>query len=92
MSQDQGKSEEAPGQNKEVNIIVNGREKTFTGKKISFVQIVQLADYDPNKPNTAYTVSFKRGDHQTPSGSMVEGDITPVKEGMIFNVTATDKS
>ena len=42
--------------------------------------------------NTIYTMTFKRGEEKKREGSLVEGDTIRVKAGMIFNVTATDKS
>ncbi|MBI5676234.1 MAG: multiubiquitin domain-containing protein [Nitrospirae bacterium] len=83
---------EAPGQNKEFTIIVNGREKVVTGKEISFSQVVELSFGTTSKPNTIYTVTYKRGEGNKPEGTMVDGDIVKIKNGMIFNVTATDKS
>jgi hypothetical protein len=83
--------ESAPGQNKEFQIIVNGREKTLHDKKVSFAQIVELA-FGATNNNTVYTVTYKRGEDKKPEGSLVEGDTITVKSGMIFNVTATDKS
>jgi hypothetical protein len=76
-----------------VTLIVNGRPKQWTEKKITFEQVVILAfgTYDPN-PNKVYTVTYDKGPHQNPEGSMVKGDKVFVKNKMIFNVTATDKS
>ncbi len=75
---------------REHTIIVNGRPKKWTEDDISFEQLVKLAfpDAQPN-PNTAYTVTYKKGGDQ---GSLVAGGSVSVKPGMIFNVTATDKS
>lgn len=74
-------------------LIVNGREKPWREKTISFSQVVTLAfgSYD-NNPNKVYTVTYDRGPAQNPEGTMVKGDIVIVKNKMIFNVTATDKS
>jgi hypothetical protein len=74
-------------------IIVNGREKLWNDKVITFEQLVILAfgSYD-NNPNKVYTVTYDRGPHENPEGSMVKGDEVLVKNKMIFNVTATDKS
>jgi hypothetical protein len=76
-----------------ITIIVNGRSKNWTEKVITFEQIVVLAfgTYDPN-PNKVYTITYDRGPHENPEGSMVKGDRVFVKDKMIFNVTATDKS
>lgn len=78
---------------KEVIIIVNGREKTWTKKTISFEEVVVLAFGSiSSNPNTCYTVTYSRGSGQKPEGSMVKGQEVKVKSKMVFNVTATDKS
>lgn len=79
------------GHPSETKIIVNGREKTVPGKKLTYTQVVKLA-YDPVDPETIYTVTYKKGPPANPQGSMVEGDIVKLECGMIFNVTATRKS
>lgn len=83
---------EAQGRDKEFTIIVNAREKTFTGREISFDQVVELAfgSVSPN-PNIVYTVTYKRGEGNK-EGIMEKGDTVKVKDRMIFNVTQTDKS
>lgn len=74
-------------------IIVNGREKEFAGKEISFEQVIALAFGEVSaNPNISYTVTYKRGEGNKPEGSLVAGESVKVKEGMIFNATATDKS
>ena len=78
-------------QPREIKIIVNGREKTVTEKKLSYAQIVRLA-FNPADADTIYTVTYKKGPPSNPQGSMVEGDIVNLECGMIFNVTATRKS
>ena len=79
--------------NSKITLIVNGRPKPWAEKKITFEQVVVLAfgTYDPN-PARVYTVTYDRGPRQNPEGSMVKGDVVFVKDKMIFNVTATDKS
>lgn len=74
-------------------IIVNGREKQWCEKTISFKQVVELAfgNYQEN-PNTVYTVTYAKGPHQNSEGSMVKGDKVLVTNKMVFNVTATNKS
>jgi hypothetical protein len=74
-------------------IIVNGREKEWCKEKICFDEVVRLAfeDYVENA-ETVYTVTYKRGPHQNPEGSIVKGECVYVKAKMIFNVTATNKS
>lgn len=93
MSNSEEHKNEAAGHNKEYTIIVNGREKAWTEKEISFEQVIVLAyDSISTDPNIIYTVTYKRGENNKPEGSMVKGDIVKVKKEMIFNVTKTDKS
>ena len=76
-----------------VALIVNGEEKEWNSKEISFEQVVVLAfDSISNNPNICYTVTYKRGPGQNREGSMVKGDVVRVKNKMVFNVTSTDKS
>jgi DNA gyrase/topoisomerase IV subunit A len=77
----------------EVTIIVNGKKREFKGKVISFDQVVILAfgSISPD-PNMIYTVTYKKGIGHKTEGTMVKGDEVKVKDGMIFNVTATNKS
>jgi hypothetical protein len=77
----------------QVAIIVNAREKIWKEKTISFEQLVVLAfgSYD-NNPNTGYTITYSKGMEPKPEGTMVKGSVVNVKNKMIFDVTATDKS
>jgi hypothetical protein len=78
---------------KEITIVVNGRNKSWSQKTISFKQIVELAfgKYEENG-KTAYTVTYKNGEGKKPEGSMVADETIHVKDKMIFNVTATNRS
>lgn len=81
------------GHEKALMIVVNAREFNFTGDEISFDQVIELAFGSVSAdPNIAYTVTYKRGHGNKPEGSMIKGDRIKVKEGMIFNATATNKS
>jgi hypothetical protein len=74
-------------------IIVNGREKQWKEEKITFEQVVVLAfGQFENVVNRVYTVTYSRGAEPKPEGTMVRGSIIRVKNKMIFNVSATDKS
>lgn len=78
---------------KETTIIVNGRERTVTGKDVTFDQLVALAfDTPPTGENIVFTITYRRGHGNKPEGSVLEGGSVKVKKGMIFNVTPTDKS
>lgn len=78
---------------KEVTIIVNTREKTWTKKEISYEEVIVLAfgSYS-NDENVVYTVTYSKGPDSHHEGSLVKGGSVKVKDGMIFNVTQTNKS
>ena len=81
------------GHDKEYTIVVNGRQKVVTVDELSFSDIVGLAfDNPPTGPNIVYTITYRRGHGNKPEGTLGEGQTVKVKDGMIFNVTATDKS
>lgn len=93
MSNSQEKKNEGQGHEKEFTIIVNGREKVVTKKELSFAEIVALAfDNPPTGANILFTITYRRGEGNKPEGTLVEGEKVKIKDGMIFNVTATDKS
>lgn len=79
---------------KTVTIIVNTREKAVDkNKELSFQEVVSLA-YDGNPPTGPYlefTVMYRRGDGNK-DGSLVAGQTVKAKEGMVFSVSATDRS
>jgi Multiubiquitin len=82
-----------PAQGKEFRIFVNGQKKVVETKQLSFTQIVALAfNPVPTGENILFTISYENGPHTNPEGSLMEGGTVEVKNGMIFNVTATDKS
>jgi hypothetical protein len=73
-------------------IIVNGREREWKKRQISFEEVVAIAFPNVNYESTAYTVIYSNGPKQNPKGSMVKGDVVCVTNKMIFNVTATNRS
>jgi len=93
MNDNNSKKCDAHEQNKEFNVIINAEQKVVTSKKLSFMEIVKLAfgAVIPN-PSTIYTMTYKRGNGNKPEGTLVEGDTLKMKEGVIINVTATNKS
>jgi len=75
-------------------IIVNTREKPVSQSELTFDEVVALAfENPPTGPYICFTIVYRNGPTSNPEGTMVEGG-NPVKLqcGMIFNVTATDKS
>jgi len=76
----------------EFAIIVNSREKTWNSKEISFDQVVALAfDPVPTGDDLVFVITWRRGEGNK-QGSLDEGASVKVKNGMIFDVTATNKS
>ena len=79
---------------KTVNIFVNGQKKEWNQAEISFDQVVNLA-YNNNPPtgsNVMFTVAYSRGVEGKPQGTLLQGQSVEVKDGMFFDVTATNKS
>ena len=87
------KTHEEQGHDKVFTIIVNGRQKTVTGKDISFEELVALAfnNNPPTGENVVITVTFSKGE-DAKQGTLLPGDTVKIKEDMVFNVTATNKS
>lgn len=82
-----------PAQPREFTIIVNGQKKVVSKRTVTFDEIVKLAfPKPPEGANILYTVSYEDGPPANPQGSLKEGETVKVKNWMIFNVTATDKS
>lgn len=80
------------GPEKEKTIVVNAQKKTTTQKELSFDEVVELAYPDgPRGGNWVYSVTYRRAKGNK-SGTLRKGDSVKVKEGMIFDVTQTDKS
>jgi len=74
-------------------ITVNARPKTVTTNELSFADVVRLAFQNPPAgPNVLITVTYRRGEGNKPQGTLIEGQSVRVKDGMIFDVIATDKS
>jgi hypothetical protein len=74
-------------------IIVNARKRDFDQPEISFEQVVILAfGTISTNPNIVYGVTYKAGPRENREGTMDRGSRVKIKNGMIFNVTQTDKS
>jgi hypothetical protein len=75
-------------------VIVNGRRKEVHGHRLTFEQVVALAfPTAPPGENIIYTVAYRNGgDPKHPEGSLIAGASVKIKDGTIFDVTATDKS
>lgn len=94
MDATEQRSDEEMDQVKEITVIVNGQQKTVSGKELSFDDLVALA-YDGSPPTGEFwefTITYRRGHGSKPQGSLVDGETVKVKKGMIFDVYGTDKS
>ena len=92
MNSVQIKHEGQGHEKKAVTIIVNTKPHEVEKEKICFVDVVTLSGL-PGGEYIVFTVTYRRGQGNKPEGSLVEGgECVPVKDGMIFNVTRTDKS
>lgn len=76
-----------------ISIIVNGQEHAVQEKHLSFMDLVVLGFGEgANGANVCFTIGYRRNKGNKEEGSLVEGETVKIKEGMIFNVTRTDKS
>jgi len=75
-------------------IVVNTKEHPWDEKEISYSDVVHLAhpDADFAQQHITYTVTYRRGMGNKPEGTLVDGKSVKVKDGMIFDVTRTDRS
>jgi len=94
MSIQAAHAEQHQGHEPAITIIVNAQRKTVDDREISFEQVVSLA-YDGHPPtgdNWEFTVTYRHGPAENRQGSLLPGGSVEIKDEMIFNVTATDKS
>jgi hypothetical protein len=80
------------GNQKTYTIYVNTRATTWNDHKISYDQVVKIAFPTPPGTNITYTVVYRKGDDSKRDGTLTQGKDVPVKDGMIFDVTATVES
>jgi hypothetical protein len=74
-------------------IIVNGRKKEVSTKTLFFDQVVALAfNPVPVGPNVQFSVTYRKGRRKNHEGTLTEGETVRIKDGMIFDVSETNKS
>jgi hypothetical protein len=74
-------------------IVVNAEPHLVHEDRLTFEQVVRLAFAGAVfSDQVVYTVTYKRGPHQNPEGSLVAGESVFIKNGMVFNAKRTDKS
>jgi hypothetical protein len=78
----------------EIIISVNGRDKIWKEKSISYDQVVMIAreGKPSNGAEKAYLVTYFDGPNQNPKGEMAKGISVFVTNNMMFNAAPTDKS
>lgn len=75
------------------DIRVNTEKHTVAGPNVSFETIVELAfPAPPTGSQLIFTVGYTRAAGPRPTGTLRAGETVTIKNGTIFNVTATDKS
>jgi hypothetical protein len=74
-------------------IIVNGRRKEVVTDEVSYEEVVRLAygGEVPTGPNIIITVTYRNAAHDK-QGTLLPGQTVEIKDGTIFNVTATNRS
>lgn len=78
---------------KDYTVVVNAQEKQVTSKELTFEQVVDLAfPGGPRGGNWVFTVTYRKGDGKKAEGTLTAGESVKIKNGTVFNVTATDKS
>jgi hypothetical protein len=78
---------------KDYTIIVNTRQKVVHREELSYEEIVKLAfENTPTGPNVIISVSYTDAVGPKPDGTLAKGGHVRIKDGTVFNVTATDKS
>ena len=81
------------GEHKGFDIIVNARKRHVQDAVLTFRQVIELAfDAPPAGENVLFTVTYRNGPRENPKGTLVRGETVHVANGMIFDVTATDRS
>lgn len=84
-----------PNDNKKsVTIIVNTKEHEITSKEVSYEEVLELVPDLVRQAgaNATFNITYRRGQGNKPSGSLVAGGSVKVKEGMVFDVTLTNRS
>ncbi len=78
----------------EVTIVVNGQEKAVDKKdELTYDEVVDLAfNPRPTGEGVEFTITYRKGHGDKPEGTLAPGGNVKVKDGMIFNVTVTNKS
>lgn len=78
---------------KEVTVVFNGRPKTIAKERLSFEEVIAYAfDTPPSGDGVQFTIQYTRGHSDKPNGTLLEGELVMVQDGMEFDVTPTNRS
>lgn len=78
---------------KPITIVINGEQVDTVELKLSFEDLFKLAyPVPPTGENIHVTVDYGKGPKDNPKGSLKPGQSVPLKQGMVFDVVATDRS
>ena len=78
---------------RKITIYVNTKPKSVDAEEITYEEVVKLAFPElPYGKNTKTTVTYRRGPRGNLEGTLKPGESIKIREGMIFSVTATDRS
>ena len=73
-------------------IFVNGKDRLWNEKRISYSQVIDLAFPPPHKEGMIFTVQYSKGPKENPESTLTDGYDVLVKKDMVFDVRHTDKS
>lgn len=77
--------------NMAISIVINGRKQEVSGHKLTYREVAKMAfPMDQPDPNIIYTVAYANPHGK--DGTLTEGQDVEVKEGMVCNVTKTNRS
>jgi hypothetical protein len=82
-------AENAPGQNKPAQIVINAQQHTVTQQRISYDDVVRLA-FPAGPFDITYSVDY--ANQHGKDGPLSKGQDTKVHEGMVFNVIKSNRS
>lgn len=78
---------------KPYTVVVNTREKTVIGNRISYEELIALAyETPPAGEDVRFTVTYWKGHSEKPQGSLDIGESVVIKQGMVFDVGHTNRS
>jgi hypothetical protein len=77
---------------KQIEIIVNTRQRLVDGPKVTFEQIVAIAFPGHHDANVTFSMTFRHAASKPHAGELGARGIVEIKKGTIFNVTRTVQS